>query len=204
MNIPKTSKKRIVVVGGGFGGIQMIAKLKNAPYQLVLLDKQNFHTFQPLLYQVATAGLEPGSIAYPLRKMFIKHSNFYFRVAEVLHVNPYAKMIETNIGELSYDYLVIATGATTNFFGIKGLEDVAMPMKTVNEALDIRSVLLQLFERATLTNNEDERRKLMSFAIVGGGPTGVELAGALSELKTHVLPKDYPDLDLELMEVRLV
>lgn len=204
MNIPKTDKKRIVVIGGGFGGTRMIHKLKNTDYQVVLLDKQNYHTFQPLLYQVATAGLEPGSIAYPLRKMFIKHPNFIFRVADVMHVNPKEKVIETNIGELSYDYLVIATGAITNFFDIKGLDKVAMPMKTVNEALDIRSILLQLFERAILVNDDENRRKLMNFVIVGGGPTGVELAGALCELKTHVLPKDYPDLDLNLMEVRLI
>lgn len=204
MNIPLTNKKRIVIIGGGFAGIKLISKLKKTPCQIVLLDKQNFHTFQPLLYQVATAGLEPGSIAYPLRKMFKKLSNFYFRVADVLHVNTEEKSIDTNIGKLSYDYLVIATGATTNFFGIEGLEKVAMPMKTVNEALDIRSVLLQLFERATVTNNEEDLRKLMNFVIVGAGPTGVELAGALCELKVHVLPKDYPDLDLNLMEVRLI
>lgn len=204
MNIPLTNKKRIVIIGGGFAGIKLISKLKKTPCQIVLLDKQNFHTFQPLLYQVATAGLEPGSIAYPLRKMFKKLSNFYFRVADVLHVNTEEKTIDTNIGKLSYDYLVIATGATTNFFGIEGLEKVAMPMKTVNEALDIRSVLLQLFERATVTNNEEDLRKLMNFVIVGAGPTGVELAGALCELKVHVLPKDYPDLDLNLMEVRLI
>ena len=204
MNIPKTDKKRIVVIGGGFGGTRMIHKLKNTDYQVVLLDKQNYHTFQPLLYQVATAGLEPGSIAYPLRKMFIKHPNFIFRVADVMHVNHKEKVIETNIGELSYDYLVIATGAITNFFDIEGLDKVAMPMKTVNEALDIRSMLLQLFERAILVRDDENRRKLMNFVIVGGGPTGVELAGALCELKTHVLPKDYPDLDLNLMEVRLI
>ncbi|MCC5916883.1 MAG: NAD(P)/FAD-dependent oxidoreductase [Cryomorphaceae bacterium] len=204
MNIPDTEAKRIVVIGGGFGGIRLISKLKNAGFQLVLLDKNNYHTFQPLLYQVATAGLEPGSIAYPLRKMFLNHPNFYFRVAEVEQVMPEQKTIETNIGSLSYDYLVIATGSTTNYFGIDGMEKVAMPMKSVNEALDLRSVMLQMFERALLTNDEMERRRLMNFVIVGAGPTGVELAGALSELKSHVLPKDYPDLDMKLMEVRLI
>ena len=204
MNIPKTNKKRIVVIGGGFGGTRMISKLNASNYQIVLLDKHNYHTFQPLLYQVATAGLEPGSIAYPLRKMFLKQKNFEFRVAEVKEVDTNKQLINTNIGQIDYDYLVIATGASTNFFGIKGLEKVALPMKSVNEALDIRSYLLQLFEHALLLEDEEERQKLMSFVIVGAGPTGVELAGAISELKTHVLPNDYPSLNLELMDVRLV
>jgi NADH:ubiquinone reductase (H+-translocating) len=204
MNIPGNGKKRLVVVGGGFGGIKLISRLKKSNFQIVLLDKNNFHTFQPLLYQVATAGLEPGSIAYPLRKMFLGLPDFYFRVAEVFSVDVKNQKITTNIGNLDYDFLIIATGATTNFFGIPEMELEAMPMKSVNEALDLRSMLLQNFERALLTNDEQERQRLLNFVIVGGGPTGVELAGALSELKTHVLAQDYPDLNLNLMEVYLI
>jgi NADH dehydrogenase len=204
MNIPKPSNKRIVIIGGGFGGIRLISKLKNSGLQIVLLDKNNFHTFQPLLYQVATAGLEPGSIAYPLRKMFMGVPDFFFRVAEVLQIDSETQVVQTSIGSLNYDYLVIATGSTTNFFGINGMSVEAMPMKSVNEALYLRSQLLQNFECALLTNDLEERKKLMNFVIVGAGPTGVELAGALSELKTHVLAQDYPDLDLNLMEVILM
>lgn len=204
MNIPKPSNKRIVIIGGGFGGIRLVSKLKKSGLQIVLIDKNNFHTFQPLLYQVATAGLEPGSIAYPLRKMFMGLPDFFFRVAEVVHIDADNHVVNTTIGSLSYDYLVIATGSTTNFFGIDGMSDESMPMKSVNEALYLRSQLLQNFECALLTNDLDERKKLMNFVIVGAGPTGVELAGALSELKTHVLAQDYPDLDLNLMEVILM
>lgn len=204
MNIPQTEKKRIVVIGGGFGGIQLISKLKNAGFQLILLDKNNYHTFQPLLYQVATAGLEPGSIAYPLRKMFLDVPDFYFRVAEVERIDPEKNLVATNIGALSYDYLVIATGSKTNYFGIDEIMRTAMPMKSVNEALDLRSVMLQIFEEALLLKSDTDRKRLMNFVIVGAGPTGVELAGALSELKSHVLPKDYPDLDINLMEVQLI
>jgi NADH dehydrogenase len=204
MNVPESDKKRIVIIGGGFAGIRLILKLKNSNYQIVLVDKHNYHTFQPLLYQVATAGLEADSIAYPLRKMFGKIDDFYFRMAEVNSIDTQKNCVYTNIGHLNFDYLVIASGSTNNFFGNEGFKKYSMPMKTVKEALDIRSLILQNLEEALLINDEVERKRLMNFVVVGAGPTGVELAGALVELKNHVLPVDYPDLDFTMMEVTLL
>lgn len=204
MNIPETNLKRIIVIGGGFGGLQLIRNIPPNSYQIVLFDKHNYHTFQPLLYQVATAGLEPDSVAYPLRKIFKNRPEFYFRLAEVKSIQPENKCVVTDIGQLEYDYLVLATGSTTNFFGNPAFEQLSMGMKNVPEALNIRSLLLQNFEKALLTNDLQERESLMNIVIVGAGPTGVELAGALAELRRHVLPKDYPDLDFRRMNINLV
>jgi NADH:ubiquinone reductase (H+-translocating) len=204
VNIPESESPRVVIIGGGFGGLQLSKALRNKPFQVVLLDRQNYHAFQPLLYQVATAGLESGSIAYPFRKIFNHYENYFFRMAEVLEVDTKEKKVKADIGELSYDYLVIATGATSNFFGIKSVEQNAMPMKSVADALDIRSLMLQNLEKALLRNNLDEKESLMSIIIVGGGPTGVELAGAIAELKKDILPKDYPDMNLNDMDIHLV
>jgi len=204
MNIPKSDKERIVIVGGGFGGLQLAKNLRDKNFQVVLIDKHNYHAFQPLFYQVATAGLEPGSIAYPLRKIFNSYSDYYFRMAKLIEVKPTENKIITDIGDLNYDHLVIATGATTNFFGNKKMEELCMPMKTVSESLNIRSLMLQNFERALLTDNKQERDALMSTVLVGGGPTGVELAGALAELKKDILPKDYPDLDIRQMGIHVI
>ncbi len=204
MNLPNSEKSRIVIVGGGFAGLTLAKNLKHADFQVVLLDKNNYHTFQPLLYQVATAGLEPDSVTYPVRKVFHRYEDFHFRMAEVKEVDTQAKVLKTNKGPLKYDHLVLATGATTNFFGNKGIESLAMPMKSITDALDLRSLLLQNFEEALEASSEEERLELMNVVIVGGGPTGVELAGALAELKTKVLPNDYPDLSIEQMKVVLV
>ncbi len=204
MNIPKSDKERIVIVGGGFGGLQLAKNLRDKNFQVVLIDKHNYHAFQPLFYQVATAGLEPGSIAYPLRKIFNSYSDYYFRMAKLNEVKTAENKIVTDIGDLTYDHLVIATGATTNFFGNKKMEQLCMPMKTVSESLNIRSYMLQNFERALLTDNKQERDALMSAVLVGGGPTGVELAGALAELKKDILPKDYPDLDIRQMGIHIL
>lgn len=204
MNIPDTSLPRIVVVGGGFGGLQLIKNLPVKKFQVVLIDKHNYHTFQPLLYQVATAGLEPDSIAYPLRKIFKNRSDFYFRMAEVTSVDPEKKTISTSLGDLDYDYLALATGTVTNFFGNDTIASKAMSMKSVPEALDIRSLLLENFESALLTDDLKERESLMNVVIVGAGPTGVEMAGAIAELRAHVLPHDYPDLDFRRMSIHLV
>ena len=204
MNIPDTSKPRVVIIGGGFGGLNLAQHLPPQHFQTVLIDKHNYHTFQPLLYQVATAGLEPDSIAYPIRKIFKRKEAFFFRMAEVEEIISDQQMIRTPIGNLRYDYLVLATGSASNFFGNKEIEEMSMPMKTVPEALNLRSCILQNFEDALLTNDLTERESLMNYVIVGGGPTGVELAGALAELKNFVLPKDYPDLDMRRMNVHLI
>ena len=204
MNIPQSNKKRIVIIGGGFAGLTLGKKLRKSDYQVILLDRNNFHTFQPLLYQVATAGLEPDSITYPIRKVFQKYPDFYFRMAEVENIDSDAKIVNTNLGAIYYDYIVIATGARSNFFGYEQVKNYSMPMKSIRHALDLRSLLLQNFEDALVTKSDEEREKLMNVVIVGAGPTGVELAGALAELKTRVLPSDYPDLDVSKMKIVLI
>ncbi len=203
-NVPDLNQPRVLIIGGGFAGINVAQALKNAPVQVVMFDKHNYHTFQPLLYQVATGGLEPDSIAFPLRKMFKKQQNFIFRMAEVLHVDADKQVVTTSIGEIKYDYLVVATGSRTNFFGLQGLESMSHGMKNIPEALDLRSVILQNFEAAVLTSDLEERNALMNFVVVGAGPTGLETAGALAELKQHILPTDYPELDLRRMQIHLI
>jgi NADH:ubiquinone reductase (H+-translocating) len=205
MNIPESSKKRIVVIGGGFGGIELIKKLgKECPYQVVLLDRNNYHNFQPLMYQVATAGLEPDAIASPLRRVFKGFKEFYFRMTEVKKIYPNENCLDTSIGKLKYDYLVIATGSKTNYYGMQEVMDNAFPMKQIPQALDIRSKILQNYEEALLTTDQDELNSLLDVVIVGGGPTGVELAGALAELRRHVLPKDLPEIDFRKMDIDLI
>lgn len=204
MNIPETNVPRIVIIGGGFAGISFIKKLKKHPVQLVLLDRHNYHSFQPLLYQVSTAGLEPDSIAYPLRKIFRDHKDFHFRMAEVQHIDTENQSVTTSIGSLNYDFLVIATGTRTNYFGISGIAENSMPMKTVPQALNIRSLMLQNIEKADYTTDPEERKRLLNFVIAGAGPTGVELAGALAEFKKGILEYDYPELDEEEMNVHLI
>lgn len=204
MNIPETSLPRIVIVGGGFAGISMAKSLANEEVQVVMFDKHNYHTFQPLLYQVSSASLEPDAIAYPLRKIIKKNDRAFFRLADVKQIHPEEKEIETSIGNLKYDYLILATGTRTNYFDNKEVEKHSMPMKQVPQALNIRSLILQNFEKAAITKSKQERLALLNFVIVGGGPTGVELAGAIAELKNHILPRDYKDLDAGAMEIHLL
>jgi NADH dehydrogenase len=203
-SFPDKNLTRVVIIGGGFGGLELAKALNKKNFQVVMLDKNNYHTFQPLLYQVSSAGLEAESIAYPIRKIFKKQKNFHFRWCEVKKIVPEDNKLETNVGYIRYDFLVIATGSTTNFFGIEGLSEKAMTMKTVSEALELRNLILQNLEKALIADDPKEKESLMTFVIVGGGPTGVELAGALSELKRHVLPEDYPELDLRNMRVILI
>ncbi|WP_060874091.1 NAD(P)/FAD-dependent oxidoreductase [Myroides odoratus] len=204
MNIPTSNRPRVVIIGGGFGGLALAKKLKNKNFQVVLLDKHNYHTFQPLLYQVATGGLESGSIAFPIRKVVQNYEGIYFRVAQVQRIDTENKKVVADIGTIFFDYLVIATGSKTNFFGNTAIQQHSMAMKTIPQSLNIRSLVLENFEEALLTNDEKEKRALMNFVIVGAGPTGVELAGALAEMKKHVLPKDYPDLDIRQMEINVI
>lgn len=204
MSNQKTQFPKVIIIGGGFGGIQIAKKLKNKEVDVLMLDRHNYHTFQPLLYQVATGGLEPDSIAFPLRKVFKHQKNFNFRVADVQQIDPQNKCVKTDIEDYSYDYLVVATGSETNFFGQKETEHFSMPMKTVPEALNLRSLILQNFEEALVEKNPERKEALMTFVVVGGGPTGVETAGALAELKNHVLVNDYPELDINNMKIFLI
>ncbi|AEU09239.1 NAD(P)/FAD-dependent oxidoreductase [Blattabacterium sp. (Cryptocercus punctulatus) str. Cpu] len=205
MNIPiKNNLKRVVIIGAGFAGLQVAKKLRRDKFQVVLIDKNNYHTFQPLLYQVATSGLEPDSIIHTIRTIIKKTKNFFFRLANVHFINIKEKKIHTNVGILFYDYLIIATGSITNYFGNKNIEFFSLPMKSIPEALNIRSLILQNFEYALLTKNSKEREKLITFVIVGGGPTGVELAGSLAEMKKYILQNDYPDLNIQHMNIHLL
>ncbi|MBA0884687.1 NAD(P)/FAD-dependent oxidoreductase [Flavobacterium undicola] len=204
MNIPNTNLSRIVIIGSGFAGIALAKELRNKKVQVVLLDKHNYNTFQPLLYQVATGGLEAGSIAFPIRKVIQEYDDFYFRLTSVLEIDTKNKKVITEIGELDYDYLVMATGSKTNYFGNKEIKRNSMAMKTIPQSLNIRSLILENFEQAVLTQDCDERNCLINFVLVGGGPTGVELAGALAEMKKAILQKDYPDLDIDKMQINLI
>lgn len=197
------ARKRIIIVGAGFAGLRLAQHLENNQYDVLLIDKNNFHQFQPLMYQVATARLEPASISFPLRKVFQHSKNVRIRIAEVLSVDTKTKTLHTSIDDFTYDYLVIAFGATTNYFGNEQIEKFSFPMKSVPEAIQLRNRILQTFEDALIIDPKD-LQPLMNFVIVGGGPTGVELAGALAEMKKNVLPKDYPDKDFSKLTIYLL
>ncbi|OOQ59858.1 NAD(P)/FAD-dependent oxidoreductase [Mucilaginibacter pedocola] len=198
------AKPRVLIIGGGFAGIQLAKSLKHAPVEVMLLDKHNYHTFQPLLYQVATGAIEGDSIGFPIRRIFGRQKNFTFHLAEVQKVDTEARVVTANIGDIHYDYLVMATGANTNYFGNKELEHYTLPMKNIAEALNVRSLILQNLEKALVTVDEAEREALLTFVVVGGGPTGVELSGAIAELRKFILCKDYPGLCDKDMHVYLV
>lgn len=196
---------KLVIIGGGFAGLQLARKLNNQPgFDITLIDQFNYHQFQPLFYQVATAGLDASNISFPLRKVFQNSKNVHIRLASVQEILTEENKIITDCCDIEYDVLVIATGADTNFFGNKKILEHAFSMKSTTEALQIRHRLLQNFEDALVTTNEKEREKLLTTVIVGGGPTGVELAGAVAEMKRYVLPKEYPELDFSKMTIYLL
>lgn len=203
LSVQKVAKKRVVIIGGGFGGLELSQQLSKSNYQVVLIDRNNYYQFQPLLYQVATCGLESSSIVFPFRKIFHGVKNFHFRLSNVDLILPEENKIQTGLGELEYDYLVLATGAGNNFFGNKNIEKYALPMKSLNESLHLRNVILERFEQA-LSAPENEQEGYLTFVVAGGGPTGTELAGALAEMKSNILPKDYPELDFSKMKIVLV
>ena len=196
---------KLIILGGGFGGLKLATKLSNkAGFEIILIDRFNHHQFQPLFYQVATSGLDASNISFPLRKIFHDSKNIHFRLAEVQQIISDQNKIVTNIGEFDYDILVIATGAGTNFFGNQNLIDHAMPMKSTTEALQLRYKLLGNFEQAVSAKDSDELQRFMNIVIVGGGPTGTELSGAIADMKRFVLPKDYPELDFSKMKIYLI
>lgn len=197
-------RHKIVIVGGGFGGIEIAKKLRKKDVDVVILDKHNYHTFQPLLYQVATGGLEADSIAFPIRKIFKGQKNLTFRVTQVEKVVPAENKLVTTIGDITYDHLVIATGSTSNFFGQDEIQQNAMPMKSIPEALNLRSLILQNLEASLIEKDPISKKELLNFVVVGGGPTGVETAGALAELKKHVLKNDYSEIDIDSVNIYLI
>ncbi len=203
IRIKESIRERIVIIGGGFGGLKMAEMLAKGDYQVVLIDRNNFHQFQPLFYQVATSGLEPSSIIFPYRKIFQKQQRFHFRMAEVERVMCETNQVKTSIGKLDYDHLIIATGAGNNFFGNENIAKHSLPMKSINESLRLRNYILERFEQS-LSVSEDDRTKVLTFVIAGAGPTGVELAGTLAEMKKFVLPKDYPELNFDHMKIIIV
>jgi NADH dehydrogenase, FAD-containing subunit len=205
-NIPEAgTKERLVIVGGGFAGLQLAHKINRSKYQVVMIDKNNYYQFQPLFYQVATAGLDPSSISYPLRKSFQKQQNFHFRMCEALCVHPEENRLDTTMGSIVYDHLVITIGCDTNFFGNEELRETTFSLKSVSESLLLRNRLLLSFEEALNEKDEHRLKEMLTFVVIGGGATGVELAGALADMKKSILPKDYPELDFkDLMEIHLV
>ncbi|MEI7492607.1 MAG: NAD(P)/FAD-dependent oxidoreductase [Bacteroidota bacterium] len=201
----KQDKKPVlVIIGGGFGGIELIKKLRNAPFDIILIDKNNHHTFQPLLYQVASCGLSAVSITAPFRRIFKGQKNFRFRMTEVIGIDPDQKKILSPIGDIHYDFLVIATGSVANFFNNEELAKNSLSLKTVMDALSIRSLLLREFEMAVTRMQSEDKKILLNFVIIGGGATGIEIAGALAEFKKHIVASDYPELDPGLMNIHLI
>lgn len=204
MNIPQTTKQRVVIVGGGFAGLNLANKLDSNLFQIVLIDRTNYHLFQPLLYQVATSGLEVSAITFPFRKGFQYKRDHYFRMASLERIEAERNRIITSIGELEYDHLVIATGAQTNFYGMKRIEETALPMKSAGQALALRNHILANIEKAVNKSSDDDRESLLNIVVVGGGASGVEVTGALLEMKQYVLRKDYPELDTSKVKIILV
>ncbi len=204
VNIPETNKRRIVIIGAGFAGLTLAKKLVDKDFQIVIFDKNNFHQFQPLLYQVAMSSLEPSSISFPIRKIFQKKKDIHIRIAEVKEINTTDKYLMTNIGRCNYDELVISIGAKTNFYGNENLEKYAFSLKSTGEAMYLRNQILKDFESAVITRNFETRQEYLDTIVVGGGPTGVELAGAIAEMRDYILPKDYTELDNKEVNVYLV
>jgi NADH dehydrogenase len=204
INLPETKKPRVVIVGAGFAGLTLARHLSTRDYQVVLIDRNNFHQFQPLLYQVAMSGIEPSAIAFPLRKLFRRKHNFHVRVAEVESVHPGERFLQTNEGRVNYDLLVLSTGVTTNYRGNTEIEKNTYPLKSVADALFLRNAILSDLEKALMVREYDPRQELIDLVIVGGGPTGVELAGSMAEMKKYILPRDYAELDAKELDIYLI
>ncbi|WP_310391334.1 NAD(P)/FAD-dependent oxidoreductase [Hymenobacter sp.] len=204
LNVPRTNKPRVVVIGGGFGAVNFVQRLPEHDFQVVMLSKQNYHGFWPLLYQVATASVQPESIAEPIRKLFRHHPDFHFRAVPATSVDTGAKTVTTSLGVVPYDYLIIATGTQANYFGNEQIRQHAFVLKDLGDAVNLRSQLLQSLEQANVAQEPALRQALLNIVIAGAGPTGVELAGSLSEMRRHVLPCDYPGLDFREMHIYLI
>ncbi len=198
------SLPRVVIIGAGFAGLNLVKALEKKPVQMILLDQNNHHQFQPLLYQVAIGGLEPDAVVSPVRKLFKSCNNMIFRMVTVESIDAENKHVITNLGFVRYDYMVIATGSSTNFYGLKNIENNSIGLKSINDAINLRSWILQNLEKSIDGSTEKEKQKLMKFIVVGGGPAGVEMAGALAEFKKYLLANDYPEINKEYMKIYLV
>ncbi len=196
-------KKKVIIIGGGFAGVELSKKIDKELFDVTLIDKLNHHQFQPLFYQVATSQIEPSSISFPFRYIFKANKDIQIRLAEVLEINPTRNELKTSIGLFSYDILVLAMGCKTNFFNNKTIENNAFTLKTTYDAISIRNQIISVFEKV-LSAKEEELEMLFNLVIVGAGPTGVELAGAFAEIKKFILPKDYPGIDFTKFTIYLV
>ena len=203
-NIKRGELTRVVIVGGGLGGLRLAMSLKKTNFQVVLIDKNNYNQFPPLIYQVASAGLEPSNISFPFRRRLQGKKNFYFRMGTVLSIDSTEKAVHTTFGVVHYDYLVLAAGATTNFFGNSHVEANVLPMKTVTESMRLRNTIFSNLERAETEDNMTRRQAWMNVVVVGGGPSGVEISGALADMRKMVIPKDYPELDASMFQIYLI
>lgn len=205
LNVPHTDAKRVVIVGGGFAGLNLAKKLRKCSrYQVVLIDQNNYHLFKPLLYQVASAGLDPSDVSFPFRRVFRAKKNIFFRMGRMVAVHPEQNRLETSSGSIQYDYLVIATGCVPNFFGIKDIEKFSWPMADVRDSLRIRNTMFNNLERAMIAPTDADRQTLLNIVIVGGGASGVEIAGAMAEMRRYIVPKDYPGIDIAMMHIYLI
>ena len=202
--LPENDYPKIVVIGAGFAGVNFVKRMKDKPVQIILLDQNNFHQFQPLLYQVAISGLEPDSIIAPIRKLFKTCINMIYRMAVVENIDTSKNRVQTDVGYVDYDHLVIATGSSTNFYGNKNIEKNSIGLKSIHDALNIRSWMLQSLEKAVDGSNNLNKETLIKFVVVGGGPAGVEMAGSLAEFKKYLLQNDYPEIETELMQIYLI
>ncbi len=196
-------KHKIIIIGAGFGGITLAKTLRNKNVEILLIDQNNYHNFQPLMYQIATGGLEPYSIAYPVRRIFRNRDNIRFRMTKVKSVNTDAKKIKTSVGSFKYDYLIIATGSKSNFYDFDDIKNILFPLKSIPDALNMRSFIFQNLEKSLTKQSDESLEEILNIAIVGGGPAGIELAGALAEMKRYVIPKDFPDLDISKLSINL-
>ena len=204
INIPETDKKRVIIAGCGFAGLTLAKKLKNSGLQVVIMDKHNYHQFPPLFYEVASAGLEASSILFPIRKIFQHYKDYYIRKCEIKSVDSAKNQLITSAGTVDYDYLVLALGATNSYFGSKEMEVNSKGMKTIAEVIDLRNTLLMNLENSLISTNQDEKDRNLNIVIIGGGPSGVEIAGALAEMNKYIIPKDYPELKERKVNIYLL